>query len=143
VDPSRAAGDAALAAYRGYLDTSQALDATGDWESPELARYVGEPLLSTVRFYARRHAEHGAMYQGTIGSHPMVREVRLDTRPPTVTLEDCLDYSTYTLVYRSNRSPVPIPSKQPDRLLGTATVTRQGDGRWLVTEAATNPNRTC
>ncbi len=143
VDPSTSAAEAALTAYRRYLAASMAAnDAGDDWNRnlPELRRYIAEPLLSQVLSGLRGRAEHGAIYQGEIRSDPKVTGVNLGGSRPTVTVEDCLDYTNYVLVYRSNRSPVPVPDRNR-RQYGQGTVTRYEDGHWRVSSATTYTNR--
>jgi hypothetical protein len=144
LDPtSAAAASAALAAYRGYLSASAGASAAGDPQFPQLREYLAEPLLTQVQLGVNNNAKHGAMYQGEVGSAPRVTEVKLAAQPPSVKIEDCLDYSRYVLVYRTNQSPVAIPSAGPTRYYGTATAVRLDGGRWFVNQATTDRSRSC
>ncbi|MET8832410.1 hypothetical protein ABZV78_00625 [Micromonospora sp. NPDC004540] len=135
------AGKAALAAYSGYLDASQAASARSDPGHPALARFVADPLLTRVRMAIRDAKEHGAMRTGKLVSDPTVVSVDLTADPPTVEIQDCLDATGYRLVYAKDHRVV--PGTRGGRHLASATATRYPDGRWLISAGAGHQDQPC
>ncbi|MFB9234879.1 hypothetical protein ACFFWC_04920 [Plantactinospora siamensis] len=141
-DPHAAdAKRAALAAYAGYLSASRRAEQRGDPTSPELRRYLADPLLTQVRVMVREVHAHGATRIGTMRSNPEVTTVSLADDPATVVIQDCLDATGYRLVYRRNSAPV--PGSTGGRHLVTATATRYPDGRWLISDGAAYQDQPC
>ncbi|MFI2648570.1 hypothetical protein [Micromonospora fulviviridis] len=132
---------AALAAYSGYLDASRAASSRSDPGHPALARFVADPLLTRVRVAIREAKEHGAMRTGRLVSDPTVVSVDLAADPPTVEIQDCLDATSYRLVYAKDRRVV--PGTRGGRYLATATATRYPDGRWLISAGAGHQDQPC
>ncbi|MGK5677129.1 hypothetical protein ACSNOB_30415 [Micromonospora sp. URMC 106] len=137
----RAARQAALAAYAGYLAASRAASGRSDPHHPDLARFLADPLLTRVRLSIHEAKEHGAMRTGTLVSDPTVTSVSLDSSPPTVEIQDCLDATGYRLVYARNKRVV--PGTGGTRHLATATATRYPDGRWLISAGAAHEDLPC
>ena len=124
--------DRAVAAYKGYFAAYAAAAADANPDDPKLTEYVGGALLSLSQHDIRMLKNHGAVELG----HPKttVTAVKVDLTPsaPTVTIEACVDYSDYRLVYKDSQSPVPNSSLAQTRYATTATVELFLDGRWLV-----------
>ncbi|PZF85694.1 hypothetical protein [Micromonospora deserti] len=137
----QAAGQAALAAYSGYLDASRAASRRSDPHHPDLTRFLADPLLTRVRLAIRAAREHGAMRTGTLVSDPTVVSVNLDSVPATVEIQDCLDATGYRLVYARDQRVV--PGSGGARHLATATATRYPDGRWLISAGAAHEDQPC
>nr|WP_246141275.1 hypothetical protein [Micromonospora olivasterospora] len=137
----RAAREAALAAYSGYLAASRTASRRADPHDPELARFLADPLLTRVRLSIREAKEHGAMRTGTLVSDPTVTAVSLDTVPATVEIQDCLDATGYRLVYAKTKRVV--PGSGGGRHLATATATRYPDGRWLISAGVAHEDQPC
>ncbi|MEO3779363.1 hypothetical protein ABGB16_21470 [Micromonospora sp. B11E3] len=137
----RAAREAALAAYSGYLAASRDASRRSDPHHPELARFLADPLLTRVRLTIREAKEHGAMRTGTLVSDPTVTAVSLDTVPATVEIQDCLDATRYRLVYAKTKRVV--PGSGGGRHLATATATRYPDGRWLINYGVAHEDQPC
>jgi FlaG/FlaF family flagellin (archaellin) len=140
VDPRiAAASKAALAAYSGYVTAYAAAAAVANPDDPNLARYIGGALLVLSRHNLRQLKDHGAIELGRPKATLIGNRTDLGGSPPTVTIEACVDYSDYQLVYKADRSPVPGSSLKVPRYRTTAKVTLFVDGRWLV--AGDNPHR--
>ncbi|HEY0696872.1 MAG TPA: hypothetical protein VGD43_03575 [Micromonospora sp.] len=141
-DPQVAAAEkSALAAYAGYLDASREAERSADPFHPELKKYLADPLLTRVRLAIRNAKEHGAMRTGKLISDPTVTAVSLDTVPPSVEIQDCLDATGYQLVYVKDKKVV--PGSAAGRYLATATATRYPDGRWLISAGAAHQDQPC
>lgn len=137
----KAARKAAIDAYRGYLTASQTASSDADPDHPDLTKYLADPLLTKVRLAIRYAKEHGAMRTGKLVSDPVVTVVSLETAPPTVEIQDCLDATGYRLVYARNKKTVPGTAGR--RHLATATATRYPDGRWLISEGTAHEEQPC
>ncbi|WP_229399318.1 hypothetical protein [Micromonospora okii] len=137
----KAAREAALAAYSGYLKASRAASQRSDPRHPELVKFLADPLLTRVRLAIRDAKEHGAVRTGTLVSDPTVISVSLDTVPATVDIQDCLDSSRYRLVYSKTKRVV--PGSGGGRHLATATAARYPDGRWLINAGVGHEDQPC
>ncbi|TDB74294.1 hypothetical protein [Micromonospora sp. KC723] len=137
----RAAEQAALTAYAGYLDASREASRAGDPRHPALARFLADPLLTRVRVVIDQARRHGAVRTGTLRSDPTVTSVNLDAAPPTVDIQDCLDTTGYRLVYAKDKRVV--PGTGGSRHLATATATRYPDGRWLISTGTAHEDQPC
>ncbi|MEU6072300.1 hypothetical protein [Micromonospora sp. NPDC047074] len=137
----QAAKQAALAAYAGYLAASRTASGRSDPHHPALSRYLADPLLTRVRVSIREAKEHGAVRTGRLVSDPTVTSVSLDSSPPAVEIQDCLDATGYRLVYARDRRVV--PGTGGTRHLATATATRYPDGRWLISAGAAHEDLPC
>jgi hypothetical protein len=135
VDPKVAeATRNALAAYNGYLAAYATASQAGNPDDPNLAQYVGDPLLSLTRHNVRQLQTLGQVQLGAQKATVTSSQANLSAAPPTVTVNACLDYSDLRLVYKSNQSPVPNSSLKVTRVSAVATVAQYPDGRWLVNE---------
>jgi hypothetical protein len=140
VDASVAAAtEAAVAAYSGYFHAYAAAAAKANPDDPNLATYIGGGLLLLSQHNLRNLKDHGAVELGDVKTAVTGSSVNLGASPPTVTVQACVDYTDYRLVYRSNQSPVPNSALKLKRYTTTATVNLFADGRWRV--AADTPHR--
>ncbi|MFJ6196700.1 hypothetical protein [Micromonospora sp. NPDC092111] len=137
----RAAEQAALAAYAGYLEASREASRDSDPRHPKLTRFLADPLLTRVRVAIDDTRRHGAVRTGTLRSDPTVTSVSLDGVPQTVEIQDCLDSTGYRLVYVKDKRVV--PGSGGSRYLATATATRYPDGRWLINSGAAHEDQPC
>ncbi|MEU1752347.1 hypothetical protein ABZ436_06800 [Micromonospora matsumotoense] len=140
-EAERTAERAALAAYAGYLDASREASRASDPRHPKLTRFLADPLLTRVRVAIDATRQHGAIRTGTLKSAPTVTSVSLDSAPPTVEIQDCLDATGYRLVYVKDKRVV--PGSGGSRHLATATATRYPDGRWLISTGAAHEDQPC
>ncbi|MFI9642646.1 hypothetical protein ACIG87_21725 [Micromonospora sp. NPDC051925] len=140
-EAERAAERAALAAYAGYLDASREASQVSDPRHPKLTKFLGDPLLTRVRVAIGDARRHGAVRTGTLRSDPTVTSISLDSTPPTVEIQDCLDATDYRLVYRKDKRVV--PGSGGTRHLATATASRYPDGRWLIDSGAAHEDQPC
>jgi hypothetical protein len=140
VDPSVAAAtQAAVAAYNGYFTVYAAAAAAANPDDPNLAAYSGGPLLSLSKHNLGTLKDHGAVELGNVKTTVTGSTANLTASPPAVTVQACVDYTDYRLVYQSNQSPVPNSALKIKRYATTAAVNLFADGRWRV--AADTPHR--
>jgi hypothetical protein len=135
------AKESALRVYSGYLEATRVAEAIPDPHHPELAKYLADPLLTTVRVAISDVKENGAMRTGKLVSDPRVTAVSLDTVPATVTIQDCLDASGYKMVDARNKKAV--PGHAAGRYVATATATLYADGRWLISAGTAHRDQPC
>lgn len=125
----------ARAAYAGYVQTWALALQTADPDSPDLARYVADPLLGEVRHNVRFIKDIGAVQIGAQTTTVLSVKVDPAANPPTVTINSCLDYRAIKLVYRSNQSPVPNATITDPTVSSVVTVWRYPTGQWLVNDS--------
>ncbi|MBL6276875.1 hypothetical protein JMF97_11950 [Micromonospora fiedleri] len=141
VAEEKAAEEAALKAYAGYLTASRSASRHSDPQHPELTRFLADPLLTRVRVGLIKARANGAVSTGTLRSDPTVISVDLDGKPPTVEIQDCLDATGYRLVYVADKKVV--PGTRGTRHLATAIATRYPDGRWLISGGSAHRDQPC
>ncbi|GIF69616.1 hypothetical protein Ais01nite_76510 [Asanoa ishikariensis] len=136
-----AATKSALNAYAGYLAAARKAETIPDPNYPELKKYLGDPLLTRVRTTIRDIKEHGAMRTGKLISDPRVTAVSLDSVPATVSIQDCIDATGYTMV--DARTKKKVPGHAAGRYVATATASRYPDGRWLIDSGIAHRDQPC
>jgi hypothetical protein len=125
-----------LAAFDGYRRALRAANESGT-ESPteELRKYLTDPLLSEAVAQLHRNRLRGVYYAGSsVAVDPRVTEVRPDAKPKTAALVTCVDNSDYRLIYRSNNSPVPVPSGNRRMMASYAASYVDGQG-WRISDS--------
>jgi hypothetical protein len=128
IDPAIAK---AIDAYNGYLAAYARASQNANPNDPTLGQYVGDPLLTSTKFAVEQLKNHGQKQVGAQKGTVVSSQANLAAKPPTVTLQTCLDYSGIKLVYQKDQSPVPH-SEIPQHVGATVTVAQYPDGRWLV-----------
>ena len=142
LDPAIAeAREGALRAYNGYVKASAEAFRIPDPDYPAQADYVGDPLLTRLKHSLRQMVSRGTMSVGTPTYTPKAAKVDLRATLPTVTVEDCVDETNWSLVMKNNTSsPIPVPGNR--RYMANSTVVLY-QGKWLVTESAGDRAKTC
>ncbi|MEV8442142.1 hypothetical protein AB0425_32605 [Actinosynnema sp. NPDC051121] len=131
----------ALAAYQGMWDAFAAAAATSDWQSPQLGRYATGLALSTLSrgLYADHH--NGLVSKGSPTHNTQVSSVDPPVNPAKVIVSDCSD-STDALKYRADNGQ-PADDGAGGRRLIKATVEKQSDGSWKVSDFGVQGVGTC
>lgn len=131
----------ALAAYRGMWEGFVAAAATSDWQSPELGRYATGLALSTLSrgLYADHY--NGLVSKGSPTHDAQVSSVEPPADPVKVIVSDCSD-STNALKYRADNGQ-PADDGVGGRRLIKATVEKQSDGSWKVSDFGVQGVGTC
>ncbi|HKT00076.1 MAG TPA: hypothetical protein VJT31_11135 [Rugosimonospora sp.] len=129
VDPAVAK---AIDTYNGYLAAYAAASQTANPDDPNLTAYLGDPLLTSTKFSLEQLKSRGEVQVGAQKATVVSSKVDMAAKPPTVTLQTCLDYSAIKLVYAANQSPVPNSALKQTKVGATVTVAQYPDGRWLV-----------
>ena len=133
----------AVAVYQGYVAAYARAAKSANVNDPDLPRYIGGGLLSLSQHDLRVMGDNGAVQVGAPTATVMSTTVDLAGPPPTVTIQACVDYSSYRLVYKSNQSPVPNSTPSPTRYTTTATVSLYSDGRWRVSQDVPHRDTPC
>lgn len=139
-DATAVAGQAALAAYRGFRRAQVAAEATADAHSPDLAKYAGDKALAQERANLLQLAQAGIVVTGQPIFSPKVTAVSLGSSP-MVTITDCVDTSGWAPVYKATGKSAAAPN-QPRRVVAMA-VARPYDNGWIITDVTTDRSRTC
>ncbi|HEY8472097.1 MAG TPA: hypothetical protein VIL37_05610 [Natronosporangium sp.] len=124
-----------LDAYYGSVDAMVAAQQADDPEHPDLSRYFVErtPAYHGVMNTINNNRRRGMYYAGDlVVVAAEVTEIDPEAEPPKATVESCLDYSNYQLVYREDDSPVE-EAEEVGRVTITAELVQDvTDGRWYV-----------
>lgn len=114
------------AGWRAFVDAATA----GDPSAPQLAATMVNPLLQAIQKELVRRQKQGAVLTGDVTLHPHVVSVTGDT----AVVDDCAhDASKY--VFKGTTVQVP-PVTQPGNAGFRATLTREVDGTWKVSDQA-------
>lgn len=134
-----------LDVYYGAVEAMMTAQKAGDPDHPDLTRYFLErtPALINLQGGIRQNDDRGTYYAGDLTVVDAgVTDIDLDAVPPTATIESCVDYANYQLVYREDDSPVPDAEPQGQHpetwqaILGT-------DDRWYIATGTTDWDETC
>jgi hypothetical protein len=92
-DPAqvKAASDAALAAYKGYVKAYVAAAASGDWASKTIDKYAADPARTEAHRTLRDETDKHIVSRGEPVSTPVVTVVNLDGASAAVSIADCID----------------------------------------------------
>ena len=139
--PSDAAKQAALAAYRGMWADYATAATTSDWQSPKLGQHATGTALSTISrgLYADHY--NGLVSRGAPVLRPIVSSVDPPNNPTKVMITDCGD-STHWLQYRADNGQLADNKPGGHRLIN-ATVQKQTDGSWKVTDFGVHDLGSC
>lgn len=132
----------AMAAYTGFREAYIAAAATADARTADLAKYVGDPLLLETRLALQTQGGQGIVYQGRPTWSARATAVNVSTRPFSVTIEDCLDTTNWTPVYKATGKPA-AAGGQALRYVVTSTAQLYDDGRWLINQSKADRSRSC
>ena len=136
------ARDKALAAFTGYREAQVQAYAKASIEGTGLTDYVGDPLLSEVRFSVAQLREQGLVGKGRPTWSPKVTKVDVTHRPFTVEIEDCFDHGSWDTVRKDNGKSVVAPG-QATRYLVQSKAVQYDDGRFLIQESKAYRDRPC
>jgi hypothetical protein len=134
-----------LDVYNGAVQTMVAAQQAGDPDYPELTRYFIErtPALINLQGSITRNGDRGVYYAGDLAVVTAeVTTIDQDADPPTATIESCVDYANYQLVYREDDSPVP-DTEPLGRHPETWQAIRGTDDRWYIATGTTDWDETC
>jgi hypothetical protein len=125
-----------LAVFDGYRTALRTANESGtDSPTEELRKYLADPLLTEAVAQLHRNRLRGVYYAGaSVASDSKVTDLQADGQPPTATILTCVDNSSYRLVYRSNGSPVPVPSGNR-RSRASYTATYIGGQGWRISDS--------
>jgi hypothetical protein len=141
MSPVDQAKQVALTAYRGMWQDFVAAGTTSDWQSPKLGQYATGLALSTLS--RGMYADHynGLVTKGEPVLNPTVASVDPPANPVTVIVNDCGD-STHFLKYRADNGQ-PANDGPGGRQFIKATVQKQADSSWKVTDFGIQPVGSC
>jgi hypothetical protein len=142
-DPETAAARSkAIAAYNGFREAQVAAAATSDPTGGDLAKYTADPLLTQLRSDLELKRDQSLITVGRPTWKAEVTVVNVTTRPFTATVQDCFDGTNWTTVNKTSSKPAGVAG-QAKKYIVDATVVQYDDGRWLVTKAQANRERSC
>jgi type II secretory pathway pseudopilin PulG len=124
-----------LAAYNGYLEAYVKASATADYNTQELAKFVGEPLLGQLLNNLFNMSRSGVHNDGRPTWSPTVTELRLDSNEAVV--QDCFDSTNWNAV-GGKVQPTTQAKKYP-----VVVKVKRVNGKWYVYESAAQRGSTC
>jgi len=135
------AGGAVLAAYGGYIRAETLASQSADYGSPDLSKYMGDPLLG--QWIAQLFHLHvvGDVQKGAVISHPKLQSLSVTKKSGKAVVRDCLDQSGISLVKAATGEAVPMPVVKP--YVAVATLYRYPNGAWRVSSVDTPDGATC
>jgi hypothetical protein len=138
--PTDSPGQQAMAAYLGMWSDFFDAAATSDWQSPKLGQYATGLALSTMS--RGLYADHlnDLVSRGVPTHDAQVSSVDTSANPTSVIITDCSD-STHSLRYRADNGQ--LADSPGGRRLVHATVQRQSDGSWKVSDFGVQGIGTC
>jgi hypothetical protein len=139
VSPADTARQQATAAYTGMWRQMAKAGETGDWQSPELAKYATGDALGVINRSLYTDHLNGVVTKGEPKTNPEVSKVEPPDNPTTVMISDCGDDSGW-LKYKNGQLVNDTPG---GRRSITAEVKKQQDGTWRVTRFAVEAVGSC
>jgi hypothetical protein len=125
---------AVLRAYDGYQASFATALAEGSFESADLKRYVGDPLLSELEMSVDFYRRMGVVHKGQPAWRPTVTELRSTGPDRSATIVDCFDSTAWEPVFRESGESAAAPD-QAQRYVITSTATYVQDHGWLITQS--------
>lgn len=131
----------AMTAYLGMWRDFALAGLHSDWQSPELSKYATGAALSTLSrgLYADHY--NGLVTRGSATHDPSVSSADPASDPTTVLITDCSDSTHYLKYYASSGSAADDGPGGRQRI--EATVRKQLDGSWKVTDFGVQAVGTC
>ena len=124
-----AAGDKAIAAYRGMWTAYQKAGETADPNFPDLQTYATGDALQTLTSGLASVRDRGLVVKGEVVLNPRVTGVEPIDKPNSIDITDCADTSKSVLQKASGE---PYNDTPGGRRLILATVKDTGGGTWKV-----------
>jgi hypothetical protein len=139
ISPADSARQQATAAYTSMWQQMAKSGETGDWQSPELAKYATGDALGVINRSLYTDNLNGVVTNGAPKTNPQVSKVDPQDNPTTVMISDCGDDSGW-LKYKNGQLVNDTPG---GRRSITAEVKKQQDGTWRVTRFAVEGVGSC
>lgn len=136
-----AATRGAIGAYLGMWQDFARAGTTSDWQSPALPQYATGIALSDMSRGLYADKDNGLVTRGTATHNPKVSSMTPASDPTTVVVSDCSDSRNYLKYYASSGKPA--NDGPGGRQLINATVQKQPDGSWKVTDFGVQAVGTC
>lgn len=124
-----------LAAYNGYLEVYIKASATADYNTQELAKFAGEPLLGQLLNNLFNMSRSGVHNEGRPTWSATVTELRLDSNEAVI--QDCFDSTNWNAV-GGKAQPTTQAKKYP--VLVKAKRVKE---KWYVYESTAQRGSTC
>lgn len=142
--PTQSAGSSSPSSTADNEDAAVIAAYTGSWdaqtEAYQKASSAGTDLKKNTTFKALADIENdlsamreaGQVTAGKPVIHPKVVKVT-DAKIPTATVADCVDTTNWTLIDKTSKKKVPLPTERLTKYVSTATLEKWGT-KWMVTE---------
>ncbi|MEW1637472.1 hypothetical protein AB0469_25790 [Streptomyces sp. NPDC093801] len=143
LDPTEAAKEQALAAYKGYWAELPKVYAMPAIEGTEIKRYAAAEALSQAEASVKNLSTTKSVMTGLpILTNPTITDAALDKKTPSVTISSCLDVVQWKIVNKASGEPAAMPSNRVTKYVVVALVERWEDG-WKVLKATPKADQPC
>ncbi len=140
-DPRAAAVQAGVDAYRGMWQAYNDAIEIPDPDTSTLPKYATGKALTTLVGALKSVKDQGLKGTGQLVLAPHVTEITPADAPTSIGIQDCYDDGA-THVVRASPGP-PYQDTPGGKRLCVATVERQADGTWKVTQFSLGKVGTC
>jgi len=140
-DPRAAAVQAGVEAYRGMWQAYNSAIEIPDPNTPDLPKYATGKALTTLTSALKSVKDQGLKGTGQLVLSPHVTKITPIDAPASIDVQDCYDDGA-THVVRASPGP-PYHDAPAGKRLCLATVERQADGTWKVTQFSLGKVGTC
>lgn len=135
------AGNKAVEVYLGMWRNMAVAARTSNWQSPLLSEFATGTALTTISGGLYADYQNGLVTLGEPKNSPVVARLEPPDAPTLVRITDCGD-STNWLKYDA-KTRLAADDGPGGRRAISAVVTKQQDGRWMVSDFAVREVGTC
>ncbi|MFJ8042025.1 hypothetical protein ACIRBX_16140 [Kitasatospora sp. NPDC096147] len=139
--PQAAVAVGVLSAYRLWWDARTAAFGQPEGSVLPLQLYSSGQALSDAMATVTQLGERKLVMVGSPRHSPLVTAVDPDAKPPTATVEDCLDVSDWHQADAKTKA-IADPKDRLTRYAAKVTL-RKSESRWLIVEFNREVGRTC
>ncbi|MGW2618517.1 hypothetical protein [Streptomyces sp. NPDC001500] len=125
---------AVIAAYTNSWDTKVDAYSQASSKGTSVNQYTTFQALADIERNLSAMRKAGQVTTGKPTIHPKVVKTT-GTKILKATVTDCVDTTNWTLIDKTTKRPVPLPSQRLVKYVSTATLEKWG-AKWIVTELA-------
>jgi hypothetical protein len=108
----------------------------------EFSPYLGDTMLSEMVGTLDDLRQAGVVFEGRAASYPTAVDVVLEATPPSATVRECVDATSWRPVFQETGDPVPGDTL-PDRFVMTLEAIVYPEHGWLFYDFAMEVDTPC
>lgn len=140
-DPTAAASQKVLAAYRAMWAAEAKVYTSGSLKNSDLDKFAADKALASISATELWYQGQNLVLKGEPKLTPKVTDIDLTGKPPTAHITSCVDSTNFFPVDKKTGKPAKLAS-DVHRHVETATAIL-GNGKWMITRAQIEQDRTC